>query len=373
MNAPIQKSFFQKFGLGRNAPTAAHAETLVNSTDKPVDSSTLGDAARCELLSRISDFLLEQRLPITDSNLQAARAIFSGGNPALGRKITAMGLKGEKITQEWLDEALISDRENSTGKDEYDQILARLQTGLEVFTAVTKSARSVHGDYRSALEIQVGKMEKFDATGIALSSLADVTKAMLERTRQVEMDMRLIEKEASTLRKSLARAQRDAEIDHLTGLPNRRAFEGVLEREYREAQAAIEPLSVAFCDIDHFKRVNDTFGHETGDRVIQAIAQVLARISNEKCHVARHGGEEFVVLFRGMTRSEAKARLDGAREQLAARNFLNRKTDEPIGEITFSAGIADVFAYRDHRSALQAADEALYRAKEEGRNRILLA
>src|SRR3546814_7739934 len=97
------------------------------------------------------------------------------------------------------------------------------------------------------------------------------------------------------LRRSLERAKRDAELDYLTGLPNRRAFELLLDRHHKEARAALEPLSVAFCDIDEFKKVNDLHGHEAGDRVIKAIADTLARISNDHCHVARHGGEEVVM------------------------------------------------------------------------------
>jgi diguanylate cyclase len=132
-------------------------------------------------------------------------------------------------------------------------------------------------------------------------------------------------------------------------------------------------LSVAFCDIDHFKNVNDTHGHDAGDRVIRIIAETLAQISNDNCHVARHGGEEFVMLFRGLTPSEAKTQLDGAREAMAARTLVNRKTEQPFGQITFSGGVASVFAYSDPRAALSAADEALYRAKQAGRNRILMA
>jgi diguanylate cyclase len=79
------------------------------------------------------------------------------------------------------------------------------------------------------------------------------------------------------------------------------------------------------------------------------------------------------MLFRGLTKREAQQRLDEAREAMAARNFVNRATDEPIGKITFSGGVADVFAFPDTRTALRAADEALYRAKEQGRNRIELA
>jgi len=206
-----------------------------------------------------------------------------------------------------------------------------------------------------------------------VQALIEMTRKMLRRSQAVEAEMAKTEAEVVSLRRNLARAQRDAEIDHLTGLPNRRAFEAVYEREYAEARAAIEPLSVAFCDIDHFKRINDTHGHDVGDRVIQTISEMLAHISNDTCHVARHGGEEFVLLFRGLTPPEAHAKLDHVREKLAARSLVNRETEAPLGSVTFSGGVTSVFAHPDPRAALRAADEALYRAKEAGRNRIEIA
>ena len=119
--------------------------------------------------------------------------------------------------------------------------------------------------------------------------------------------------------------------------------------------------------------VSQPDGSSGRDRVIQSVGEVLLRISNDKCHVARHGGEEFVLLFRGLTVAQAHDILDKARASLAQRNFINRATDQPIGQVTFSGGIADVFAFPDTREALRAADQALYRAKNEGRNRICLA
>jgi diguanylate cyclase len=130
---------------------------------------------------------------------------------------------------------------------------------------------------------------------------------------------------------------------------------------------------VAFCDIDHFKRVNDTHGHETGDRVLRAVAQKLAAISNDKCHVARHGGEEFAVVLRGYTLGEAQVVVNEARESLASKQLVNRATRLPIGLVTFSAGIAEISHFPDVKDLLKAADEALYRAKQEGRNRVLVA
>ncbi|MCX7675965.1 MAG: diguanylate cyclase, partial [Alteraurantiacibacter sp.] len=103
------------------------------------------------------------------------------------------------------------------------------------------------------------------------------------------------------------------------------------------------------------------------------VAKTLAQISGDRCHLARHGGEEFVLLFRGVSQEEAFEQLDRARAELASRKLINRRTEKPFGQVTFSGGIADVFAYPDPRLALAAADEALYAAKESGRNRIVLA
>lgn len=327
----------------------------------------LGKQARRELMAAITAFLLDNDLALTPDNLLLAHGAFCGANPRLARQIAARVEAGEPVTQEWLDEISATQKHDNS---DLERLIARLESNLDGFSKATRSARTATTKYNAKLEEHVAELDEAGEAGQIISNLTDLAKAMLSRTRKVEDEMRRSEEEAKALRQSLARAKRDAELDHLTGLPNRRAFEALLDRHYREARAAIEPLCVAFCDIDHFKRINDTHGHDTGDRVIQAIAESLALISNDNCHVARHGGEEFVMLFRGSTLAEAQVRLDETRARLSSRNFVNRKTDEDIGQITFSGGVADVFAYADPRAALRAADEALYRAKQAGRNRV---
>ena len=368
MNAPPGKSLIRWLGLHR-ATFDAHGSADTAGSD---ESPSLDDVARRQLLEDIASFLLDNGMAISDANLAIACSAFSGKNHRIARRIRARQAEGGPITQEWLD-GLGEGDDTAARKQQYEELVARLQSGLETFAATTKSARTAQSGFQADLEREVSAISSADATSLALAGLANIAQTMLERTRQVEKEMSRSEQEVVALRKSLAQARREAEIDHLTGLPNRRAFEDVLAREYREAQDAAEPLSLAICDIDHFKRINDAHGHEAGDRVIHAIGQVLACISNEKCHVARHGGEEFVVLFRGLAPPEAQARLDGARTELSGRNFINRRTHQPIGCITFSAGVADVFGHPDCRAALEAADEALFRAKAEGRNRILIA
>lgn len=331
----------------------------------------VGKETRRQLLDAITSFLFDNALEVSPDNLLAAHGAFSGGNPRLARKISAQVEQGASITQDWLDEVTAADSQRKD--DSLEQLIVRLESNLEVFTKSTKAARTVTTNYNAELEQHVAELDQVEERGDIITNLTSLAKAMRERTRKVEDEMRRSEGEAKSLRESLARAKRDAEIDHLTGLPNRRAFEALLEKHYHEAQAAIDTLSVAFCDIDHFKRVNDTHGHDTGDRVIQAIGESLSAISNDNCHVARHGGEEFVMLFRGLSPAQAREKLDALRERFAARTFVNRENDEPMGQITFSGGVANVFGYADPRAALKAADEALYRAKEAGRNRIEVA
>ena len=223
------------------------------------------------------------------------------------------------------------------------------------------------------MQVQVDQIQRTDITTTVIANLAHIASAMLDRTRELEKEMTRSDLQTKTLKRSLEQARRTADKDHLTGLPNRRAFEARLASEYAAAQQNHEPLCVAFCDIDNFKAINDTHGHEAGDRILKTVAQNLARISNDRCHVARHGGEEFVVLFRGLSVQSCWELLDEARAQQAERRLVNRATDVPFGKVTFSAGITDIFTFPDPRAALQAADQALYRAKDEGRNRILIA
>jgi diguanylate cyclase len=334
----------------------------------PAPALTPVDRANERLMGEIAEFLISTRLGITSHNLLIAHSAFSGEDPQLGRAIGQRRRSGEPVTQEWLDEQVSHvDQERAIR-----QLIGQLEESLGRFATTARTARSSTADCSAALEQQVDRVAHLPHSA-GLDDVLGLAHAILDHTRKLETDFRSCELESRTLRERLARAQRDAEIDHLTGLPNRRAFEAVFDRTWREARAALEKLSVAICDIDRFKLVNDNHGHDTGDRVIKAVADALDRLSNQHCHVARHGGEEFVLLFRGLNKAQAREKLDAVRENFAQRRFVNRKTDDPIGMVTFSAGVADVFAYDTPREALRAADEALFLAKEQGRNAVMAA
>ncbi|MDE1914582.1 MAG: GGDEF domain-containing protein [Sphingomonadales bacterium] len=338
---------------------------------------TPGEAARIDLLDQIKAFLIDHALDITPRNLMIAHKIFSGANLRFGDKVAQRQFSGEPITQQWLDETM-AEAEDQAEREELAKMVSQLSQSLGSFAQTAREATQATASYNEDMEGHASDMEAMgeamdDGTSVDIRALTRLTRAMMERTWQVEEDMRRSEREAAALRRKLERARADASIDYLTGLPNRRSFEHVFDEEYRKARAEIDDLTIAICDIDHFKGVNDTHGHDTGDRVIQHVAGLFLQISDQDCHVARHGGEEFVLLFRGVNAETAHARLDKARENFAQRHLVDRETNNPIGCITFSGGVADVFAYDQPREAMRAADKALYMAKRQGRNRIVIA
>lgn len=163
-----------------------------------------------------------------------------------------------------------------------------------------------------------------------------------------------------------------AETDVLTGLANRRHGEPELAALLRLSERFRQPLSVALLDLDHFKRVNDRFGHGTGDTVLRRFGALLAGAFRGEDVVARWGGEEFLVAMYGMPRDDAVQRVVSVLEQVRAEEFLS-PDGEPFA-VTFSGGLS---TYPDDADTVAdlcaAADHALYRAKEAGRDRILSA
>ena len=373
-NDAKSKGILRWLGFGAASGDGEEIESVeaAESAPEPVEAEDPRERRRRQLLTDIGSFLLTHRLEVNSFTLAVAHDVLTGADPKLARMLEERVASRQPISMHWLEDACRSTGRND-GVAQLDALMTKLEHSIQDFGQTTVAAKTAANDYNSALEQHVNELEQVSKAGVVITELANIARMMLDRTREIEKEMSRSELQTRSLQRSLDEARRSAEMDHLTGLPNRRAFEGVLERETAGAIEAHEPMCVAICDIDHFKRVNDTHGHEAGDRVIRAVAQTLAKISNEHCHVARHGGEEFVVLFRGKTIEEAWQVLDDAREHMAERRMVNRATDIPFGRITFSGGIADVMAHATPREAMKAADDALYAAKAAGRNLIVKA
>lgn len=168
------------------------------------------------------------------------------------------------------------------------------------------------------------------------------------------------------------RLEQLAGLDELTGLLNRRFGQLRLKEEFERAKRFGSPLCVAMLDIDHFKRVNDTWGHVCGDAVLRTLAELLSAGTRASDFVMRYGGEEFMVAFSGASLEDARQILERLRRQAETR--VVSWSGHEI-RFTFSAGLCDArgAGVDGPEAVIQQADKALYRAKEQGRNRIVIA
>ena len=169
-----------------------------------------------------------------------------------------------------------------------------------------------------------------------------------------------------------AELERLANTDYLTNLYNRRRFFHVAEEEFAEAIQSGNPISITLIDLDFFKQINDLHGHLVGDRVLVHIAQLIRSLCRVSDVAARYGGEEFIILHPSTDGQKAFQVAERIRKGVAAKPYL--RGEEEIG-ITLSAGIVDTEICKDCPridDILALADKALYRAKERGRNQVVL-
>ncbi|MDE2021938.1 MAG: GGDEF domain-containing protein [Patescibacteria group bacterium] len=167
-------------------------------------------------------------------------------------------------------------------------------------------------------------------------------------------------------------------IDSLTGVKNRRYFERELEyslklirgeiNEHRTHGEPLKEISLVFVDLDHFKQINDTYGHPVGDEVLQKVSALLKDSVRETDVVARVGGEEFVVLLRGADESIAVRDAEYVREKIAHMTF----DGHPEIDVTASFGVVSSKSSRDAKMLYEKADQALYEAKRAGRNQVVV-
>ena len=207
----------------------------------------------------------------------------------------------------------------------------------------------------------------------------DLENRVRERTQALEARNEELSRLRLALETANQRLKRLVAIDSLTGIANRRHFDRALERELRRARRDCQPLSLIFLDLDEFKRFNDTYGHAQGDEVLRRVALTLDETFRRGGDlVARYGGEEFAVVLPGVDARRAGLYAERLRRRvwrLAITNAASAVSDR----MSISAGVATVtphaagFSDVTPDALLRAADQALYRAKCLGRNRVCMA
>lgn len=320
----------------------------------------------------------ELGLSPTPENYELWFVYYSQAEPELCREIKALENQKSAITDERCYELykkfLKGGRDGEAVRSAGDKIK---ETIGSVNSAVS-GARAFAHEYNASLEkinLELRDEEKSkEEINELLSDLLTDTQTMMDQNSYFEQ---LLKESADTmeeLQKDLEIARKEAMTDPLTGLSNRKAFDHEVENMVRAVQQDGEEVFVLLMiDIDHFKRFNDTYGHQLGDQILKLVARTLQDGIKGRDIAVRYGGEEFAIilpetkLFGGLKVAE-QLRMD-----VGGKDVINRMTGERLTRVTLSAGVAEFDPDESIESVISRADAALYAAKENGRNQVAAA
>ena len=232
------------------------------------------------------------------------------------------------------------------------------------------TANSYSGSLQEASgDLEAGIDE--DALKLLSSRLLKETRRMQDMNRRLEAELEHSKGDISLLQRDLEEVRKESMLDPLTKIPNRKCFDVQLEADLHRARENQAPLSLLVFDIDHFKAFNDTYGHLTGDQVLRLVAQVLKANLRGRDMPARFGGEEFVAILPDTELDGAMTVAENIRRSVQSKELLKRSTNEKLGRITLSVGVAQCRGGEGAASLIERADRCLYAAKGAGRNRVI--
>ena len=267
-------------------------------------------------------------------------------------------------------------REAVRETDEQAQMIARINAQLEAQLAALLSFVSRYIKQSDAASASWSDAQSQLKAATSVEQIRSVVQILVaqheaEQRNARELRNRLEEAHARSeeMRERLAEAETAARVDALTGVANRRLLETFLDETVAKSHSEASPLCVMMTDIDHFKKINDTFGHQTGDTVIRRFADLLSRNARATDLVARYGGEEFAIVFPRTASGNAFQMAEGIRSQLQETEIHDVESGRPIGEVTASFGIAEIHEGETSTSLIRRADRKLYESKRKGRNR----
>ncbi len=257
-------------------------------------------------------------------------------------------------TSETVGESLIAEL------DRFQQLVVNQQAaGTEFETTID-----------AASEILSGESHMPSQASACIQSLASGAMMMKGHLKEASQKLQAAQSQVANLQQELIESRRGLLTDHLTGIGNRRFFDALISKVLREPPAEKQNVYLALFDIDHFKSINDTFGHAAGDQVIRFIATKASELHPEIL-LARIGGDEFAAVMRAEQPQSAMAYAEELRAFFASQMLKDPATADSIGPIYLSIGMARLRGQDDARTWFERADKLLYHAKDLGRNRVV--
>jgi diguanylate cyclase len=319
------------------------------------------------------DLLKRGQIPPYPQFYELLYTYATGVNPTLNQRINQIfrdGTATQELAERLYNEFLKAQDANERISNVSERMASRIEAVHDAIDTAMATANAYSGTLQAASgDLGHEQMDEAQLRVMAQRMLAE-TRRMQDANQQLEQKLEASRDDIAALQRDLDEVRRESMLDPLTKIFNRKSFDEGMLKAFADAE-----LGTSFClmllDIDHFKRFNDTWGHQTGDQVLRLVAMTLKSNIKGKDMAARYGGEEFAAILPETDLEGALIVADNIRKAVQAKELLKRSTNEKLGRITASFGVA-IYRPGDTPSTLiERADRCLYAAKHAGRNRVL--
>jgi diguanylate cyclase len=319
-------------------------------------------------------FMAQHAIAPMPDNFQLFFTFAAGADAALKQAVGEILTANRHFTAAVLDD--LQSRFGATKRAE--RVMADLGAGMSgtlssVIDRIATAERDAvaYGRTLSAASGELGAQQSPDDLRKLVGTLVTATQTMEARTRDLEAELQKSSEQVNELKGKLDDVRKEALTDALTGICNRKAFDAELANAMARAKHTGEPLCLFMCDVDRFKKFNDTWGHQTGDQVLRLVAGCLSENVKGRDTAARYGGEEFGVILPQTKLADAVAVANSIRTRVESKKLLKKSTGDILGVITISIGVAQFAPNDTAESFVQRADSCLYAAKNAGRNLVM--
>jgi diguanylate cyclase len=327
-----------------------------------------------EYLRQILPLMLKHQISVDPLNFMLFYDYIAGRNNALTSELDDL-LAAQTVFTAELSFELFRKYICNTSVNSLDKI------NQSLIQLINKTSEDIGSTEEKATEAtlnfqnQSRKLENNQGVTEIKTILAEIiaeTKALTESSLLFQAKLNDSKNEIQLLHEELALVRETAMTDALTGLLNRRAFDQTLDEQIESHRNSAGALCLLILDLDHFKHINDSFGHQVGDNVLRYTAKLMQQHIAENHYAARYGGEEMAVIMPDTSLCKALEIAEKIRSALAQHPLKRKDNTKSLGKVTLSAGVSAFKAHDTLESLIARADKALYQAKNNGRNKVMV-
>ena len=327
-----------------------------------------------EYLRQVIPMLSQHKLAPTPINYSIFYCYLSGSSQALNEVVDTLISEKKPFSIVIMLELYEKYINGGAPLEQQEKIQQSLEKVMFEASEEVQHVNNGAGEYDNVINKHAATLSSTNdpqTTALILQQIMQDTRKMVKENQTTQARMQETSAEITKMKAELEAVRASAEKDSLTGLKNRGAFDKAMDTAVYGQKKANTTLIML--DIDHFKRVNDNFGHLVGDRIIRYVSALITQIIGSDHHIARYGGEEFAILLTGLAIADVKQLAEKIRTAMCNSKLQRKDRGETIGKVTVSAGIAILINDDSVDSFIERADKALYEAKETGRNKIIVS